>query len=543
MNTTLTVTPATPMTSAVTKPWERRALLALVGVFVLLAVTLYLPAEEDAFIYYRYAWNEAHGAGLAFNAGDPVEGFSGPLWMALLVLLARLGLDLPSAAPALGLACGALTVLATYSLALQVGLGRFARWAATLGVGLSYPFLVWARSGLETPFYSLLLVLFVKAWLAAGRAGGRQWRAGALALPVLLGRPEGILVLPAAWGERLTDRRDLAGAVRFTLPSVLGYGAYLIWRWQTFHSLVPNTSIKLYPLLLGRSLPQLLGYVAAVGVWPVLLPVWVLCRDRRALPDTGRRQLAVLFGTVALTSFFFHLAAGGDYRPAFRYLVPTLPLLLVAAWLAWERGGRRARGPLLALTLAGSLAFLAGNPPHLRDWPSRVYPRWRDPYSDTGHWGVRIARWIDAHVPAGSVVAFGQMGRVPYYLARQGHEIHFIDTLGLVDRDVAGLYRLDRKLGDLLRRLERGDSPRVALEEGRRERAERFADLLLLRRPDFILVESELDDYAMMRALLGRPAFAARYREIAALSPPGGAPYVRIYALIGGLRPAVGAAR
>ncbi len=545
-------------------PWERWALLALVGVFGLLAITLYLPAEEDAFIYYRYAWNWAHGSGLTFNAGDPVEGFSGPLWMALLALLARLGWDLPRAAPALGLACGALTVLATHALALQVGLGRFARWACTLGVGLSYPFIVWARSGLETPFYSLVLVLFVKGWLTAeltdrvdGGAAGRrrrQWLAGCLALPVLLGRPEGILVLPVVWIDRLTDRRDLAGALRYTLPSLLGYGAFLLWRWQTFHSWVPNTSIKLYPLLVGRSIPQLLGYVAALGLWPVALPAWTLWRwwstrnrrDRREDRERGeRRLLAALFGTVCLTSFFFHLAAGGDYRPAFRYLVPTLPILLVASWYSWELlcrrapalAGRRVRWGVLTLTLAGSLAFLAENPPRLRDWSSLVYPRWRDPYSDTEHWGVRIARWIDGNVPPGSVVAFGQMGRVPYYLARHGHEIRFIDTLGLVDREVAGLYRLDRKLGDLLRRVAGGQSLPSALEQGRRDRAEQFADLLLRRQPDFILVETELEDYAMMRALVGRPAFAARYREVVSLAPPGGAPYVRIYALAGGPRP------
>jgi arabinofuranosyltransferase len=72
-------------------PVSRRELWllgAVLLIFCLLAATLALPAEEDAFIYYRYAWNWAHGQGLVFNAGDPVEGFSGPLWMGILALVA-----------------------------------------------------------------------------------------------------------------------------------------------------------------------------------------------------------------------------------------------------------------------------------------------------------------------------------------------------------------------------------------------------------------------------------------------------------------------
>ncbi|MDP9122125.1 MAG: hypothetical protein M3O15_12300, partial [Acidobacteriota bacterium] len=112
-------------------------------VFTALAVALYAPAEEDAFIYYRYALNWAHGLGLVWNPGEPVEGYSSPVWMALIGALARLGLPLPAAVPALGIGCGAATVSGTWLLARRMGLERFGCLASALGLALSYPFVLW----------------------------------------------------------------------------------------------------------------------------------------------------------------------------------------------------------------------------------------------------------------------------------------------------------------------------------------------------------------------------------------------------------------
>src|SRR5262245_41427034 len=261
------------MTAEDLAPRSRRAelyvLAAALLVFGFLAVTIALPAEEDAFIYYRYAWNWAHGHGLVFNLGDPVEGFSGPLWMAVLALLAGLGFDLPMAAPAVGIACGAATLLATYALARKVGLSPFARRVAVWGLAVSYPFVIWSRSGLETPFYSLAIVIACTAYIAAeyplqdGRRS--RWLAAAMPLVVCLGRPEGLLLVPLMAADRLTGRKDYAGALRYVLPATVGYGGYLIWRFATFHSLVPNTSVKLYPLLIDRSSSQFFGYVLYLG--------------------------------------------------------------------------------------------------------------------------------------------------------------------------------------------------------------------------------------------------------------------------------------
>jgi len=511
----------------------RWALVAALLIFVFLAATLALPAEEDAFIYYRYAWNWAHGKGLVFNTGDPVEGFSGPFWMLVLGLLARAGFDLPSTAPLVGIACGIATLLATELLGRAVGLSRFGRLAAVFGVALSNPFVVWARSGLETPFYSLAITLAAGAYLWAeypvdGEARYR-WLAALAPVFVSLGRPEGVLLAGLLVIDRLADRRDLKGALRYGLPTAVGYGGYLVWRFLTFHSLVPNTSVKLYPLLIGRSTGQFLGYALYLGALPLLLPFLGLARTSKE--SANRRRLVFLLAVAGFLSVFFNFLSGGDYRPGFRYFIPTLPLVLVAVWYGFERLSRwtPARAALAALLFCGPLVLLWREPPKIVGWRETVLQEWRDPLSNNGHWGFEVASWIERHVPAGSVVAFGQMGHIPYYLAERGHEITFIDTLGLVDRPVARIYRIDRKLKMLAADVRAGHSLREALELGRRRRAQELAETVLGRHPDFILVETVLQDYEMMKALLASPGLAAHYRLIGQF-PPTGAPSLRIFA-------------
>jgi hypothetical protein len=171
---------------------------------------------------------------------------------------------------------------------------------------------------------------------------------------------------------------------------------------------------------------------------------------------------------------------------------------------------------------------LKENPPRLHDWRQEVYEKWRDPSTDSGNWGIRIARWLEERVPEHSVVAFGQMGRIPYYLARDGHEVTFVDTLGLVDREVARIYRFDGKIRDLLRDMRAGRSPREALALGRQRRAEQLAGTVLGKHPDFLLIESALNDYPMMRAIQESPELKTEYRQSGQL-PLEGLPYVRIY--------------
>src|SRR5919201_6464144 len=73
---------------------DRRRTATLVAVMVPMIVILIMGWQhrwiaDDGFINFRYVDQIRHGNGPVFNAGERVEAFTSPLWLALLV-----GLDL-----------------------------------------------------------------------------------------------------------------------------------------------------------------------------------------------------------------------------------------------------------------------------------------------------------------------------------------------------------------------------------------------------------------------------------------------------------------
>lgn len=525
---------------------DRWWVIAAISTFVLLSILTYLESEEDAFIYYRYAWNWVHGLGLVFNPGEWVEGFSSPVWMVFIALLGRLGLYLPRAAPALGILCGALTLIATYYLARAAGLERWGRLASVWGVALAYPVMVWARSGLDTPWYSLVLVSFVGAYLAAehprtsSSAPPTRWLALLLLPVVALSRPEGVLLAVPVLIDRWRSGRDGRGAGRYLAALGIGYGLLLIWRYVTFGTLLPNTSVKLHPEYIFRSSYQLVAFAAYFAGLLFLVPLIAWLRHRLD------RRLSFILLVVLTVTLLYQIVTGGDQKWYFRFCVPALPLLMVLFWgsladlfgaraLSWPSWGRRTLyGGLLLLLLAGSLVDI-GRVFQMPDVLVRVQEEWTDPYasiehlpfSDRAH--IVMARWIAENVPAGAVVAYGQMGKAPYYTLERGRDMRFIDTLGLTDRTIGQIYGLPSRVGGVIAALRAGNTLAAAVATTRHELANRLQHYLLdERRPDVIIVESRFADDLFMAALLSSEQFRQDYVPLAAV-PPGSNPYAMVY--------------
>ena len=76
---------------------------------------------EDAAISFAYARNWAAGDGLvAFAGGERIEGYSNPLWVALMAFFYLLGVDGFWSSKVMGMVFGGITVVLTYFLATEV---------------------------------------------------------------------------------------------------------------------------------------------------------------------------------------------------------------------------------------------------------------------------------------------------------------------------------------------------------------------------------------------------------------------------------------
>jgi hypothetical protein len=261
---------------------------------------------EDAMISMTYARNLLEGHGLNWaRAGEPVEGFTHPLWTALMIPANAAGIDprlrsLPVQLLSLGVLVA--NVLLVRRLMLRhFSTGRTRSWApAALLTASYYPLNYWALMGMETGLQALLITAMVlvaldlagdgltadqpetagaggaaPSTLAAGGAepstAARHRELWLLAAAAYLLRMDMLLAVAVvqafvALGGGLRRGRRAGwwqGAALFGAVA----GGYGVFRWFYFHDLLPNTYyLKLYriPLSvrLGRGLEMLQGSLA-----------------------------------------------------------------------------------------------------------------------------------------------------------------------------------------------------------------------------------------------------------------------------------------
>jgi hypothetical protein len=382
---------------------------ALLGALGLLRVAEFY--HDDAYISLRYAARLLAGDGLTWNAGERVEGFTHPLWLAQIALLGWVGVDLETASRLLG---------GLYLLAL-FGLWWRSRAAPLLLLVLATQpgLLLWSVSGLETTSFAFWLTLGAwLTWSAGGppaSAGTRGALAGAALAAAALTRPEGVGagLLAVAWlGAARRWRAACGAALAFALIT----GTYEGFRLAYFGDVLPNTAhAKLGGLALLANLDRGLAYLGeTAGVW---LPAALAAAVGLACA-AGRRPLAMLcIASPALASL---LLAGGDHMPAARLTVPLVVVLLFAAALAGRNGFRHAR-----LTTAMALLAAAGQTVLLFSMPVE-----RDAAAIMGEHVGRVLQFL---LPEGTVVATATAGSTPYFAP----SLRFIDTLGLNDRHIA----------------------------------------------------------------------------------------------------------
>lgn len=401
--------------------------------------------DEDTYISLRYARNLMDGNGLVWNpGGERVEGITNLLWTLILAGFSWLsGFGLPAVSLALGILCGALTLLVAYLWCrAEMIAGGFSWRGATYGalvapllLVLAPGFVFYAASGLETPFFALLIT---GGFYTLSRARSLLWYAagGAMLGAAALTRPEGALVL--AFGIGACVLASGSGRVRkvaaCALPGLAIVLTATLWRLWYYDSPVPNTFFvraKGLEVLEQWGWPYLAQ--AALASW---FPVaWLLAVGGALLSWKFLvRNLAVLSLVPVWCAYVMY--AGGDYMPAFRLIVPILPAVyvLAVAGFAWiyraipaPAGASLAKLAVLGLPVVAITAFavlqlpvqLAAERQHKID-----NDRWTEYRRSVGE--ALESRDPDALVAANAVGALG------YY-----SDLRILDMLGLNNASIA----------------------------------------------------------------------------------------------------------
>jgi hypothetical protein len=424
---------------------------ARLGLLLALASALALASswgyclQDDAFISFRYARNLVDGHGLVFNPGEAVEGYTNPSWTVLSAGLIALGLspELPIiAAGVLGL-LGLITV--GWRLAVTRG-GPAAVGAAGL-IAMHGGASLEAVQGLESTAFAALVAAGLWARLTALSAEGAGNPASTIPFSALLcaaaalTRPEGWLLMALLEGLPLLGRalpgpggglRAALTAVPARLPAwgtfLLIAGAHLVWRWQTYGELVPNTffvkvggteaqALRGLRYLADQALAQPTG--AALALVGATLGLGGLRG-----PAAARAQTALILGLPAV--FLAYVAAvGGDFKATGRFVLPLLgPLGLLAAGALAAAGARLGRPwlPVAAALLLGAVDL------------GRQLPALRAAADERNAVALRdaaVGRFLHENARPDAVLAIHSAGAVPYYSG-----LRTIDMWGLSDKHI-----------------------------------------------------------------------------------------------------------
>lgn len=438
-------------------------LLAIPLVVLALGAWHYRWMHDDGFINLRVVSQIRAGNGPVFNAGERVEAFTSPLWVAMLLLgdlLTPIRLEWIAVLSGLALSLGGLTMALWGSIRLQRGIAERALWlpvGALVFVSFA-PVWRFTTGGLENGLTYAWLgsCLFALATWSTRDDTLPRWQAIVLGLGPLV-RPELLLmsvafvalVVGAQWRrDRWRDRLSLLAAA-FALPVL-----YEIFRMGYYASLVPNTAIakeasrsywfwgRFYfrQMMLESYALWLPLLILLLGAYVPL--VWLLRRDAR----NRALLVAATFVVGGLVVGLYIVRVGGDYMPA-RLLLPSLfavlaPVSVVpakkqfvgatlaVAWavvaIVWLRSGVDIPGFNIPRNAITAEQFLG------RDFDARFAA----PGVYVDHRLMPGTPLFDDRLPA-----FYGVGVTSYKL---GPDVYVLDLLGLGDPFTAHL-RLDRR--------------------------------------------------------------------------------------------------
>ncbi len=408
-------------------------MLLLLLLLLLHASRYGLCIQDDAFISFRYAYNLVHGHGLVYNPGERVEGYTNFLWTLMLAGVMALGINPLLAAAAGGVASVATLMLITWRM------GRMepasSPWNSLLAPALlaaNGSLVLESVQGLETAFFCMLLMGGIRAVILEQAHPRRRPDSALWFSLAALTRPEAVLVYAWSQGFRLLWTRALPPARqrRGWLLFLLVVGAHFAFRLWYYGYPFPNT----FYAKTGGGTAQLwrgLGYVGAFfWRYPGLGMLLALgARNACAVGRASRRfGPCFLLGTIVVYLAYV-VAVGGDFKPTWRFVAPTLaPMALLAqaglqavarwprrrlAWAAWF---------VLALTWTG------------RDAISNIYRARAEAAfrADTMYDLMTVGSFLRDTLLPGTLVAMHSAGTVAFVSG-----LPTIDMWGVADVHIA----------------------------------------------------------------------------------------------------------
>jgi len=308
---------------------------------------------DDIFIGFRYIDNYLNGNGWVYNVGEHVEGYTNYLWLVIIAYFQKANFDPVNVSITLGIICFFLVLVIFGFISYKVNNSfknkLFIPFSLLL-LALNYDFAVWASSGLETSFYTLLMSAAFYVYFFTDIK--RPWKLLATGLIIslsMLTRPDslmfaglsGFFLLLRSVILKNNFRKTASELILFVLPVLVIYVPYFTWRYNFYGYPFPNTYYSKLAYLTSFDkgfyyiwLYLQVHYITFLFLFS-LIPLYrwgfkeggnFKQKIRLITEDKIKSVFIFSFTCVVLYWFVFIAKVGGDFMYA-RFMVPTMPFI------------------------------------------------------------------------------------------------------------------------------------------------------------------------------------------------------------------------
>lgn len=420
-----------------TKQIEYLVFAAVLFLGILHVLSFGLCLQDDSYIGLRYSRNIAEGHGPVFNPGEHVEGYTNFLWIILSTVPFAAGIDPILFTRIIGVLSALFAAFSVSRLAGQISRSRKASAAAAF-LFVSLPFaMAEAAMGLETLlFTALVLSGFARYFLEYAEPDRSGLGSGIFLALAALTRPEGLavgfflliidLMRLKLHGRTMEISRQMKSRwIVFGLSAI----AHTSFRWFYYGDIVPNTFhakvgggisalSRGFSYLRKFTFDSLLLVISGVTGAAVLIRI---CRD-------NRRFYAAVISLFLISYLVYVVYVGGDFKPTHRFFVLPSALFAVLAGSVFSFFVSRCKKRSVIL-LSFLILFVVAAQSFLLGERVREFARWRESVLPVH---IAAGRWLGDEFPAGTLIATGNAGVVPFE-----SNLPCIDMHGLCDRVIA----------------------------------------------------------------------------------------------------------
>ena len=426
------------------------SLPVMVIIFYVTATFHFSYTPDDTYIYLQFAKNFIGGNGMSFNAGEPTYGFTSPLWLLIISLGGKMGVDIYFAAKVLDLFLASVSIAIFFILAFEVIRDVVTALLATAVFSMNAWLIRWTGSGMETSLAVLLVLLAF--WYCI-----RNEYILAIVVTTLLSlvRPESFLLVGCIVVDLYINSKSKPRALKMGASLVLLYLVFLlpwwIYAYVNFGRIFPNTGLakaglNLDPVDILHTLGNSIGTVALTDGLSMAVILFVglayLIRRKntsvRTREDEGEAfylSRNFIVGGLWIVSIVLLYSVTG-VNVVSRYFLLVIPIVIILAFLLTHQVLVRLFMPRFVYSAIIALTILMCAQNQLM-YRLVVLPRAEAFESSTMEYCfIPIGKYLAEHSQEGETVLVPDIGAIGYFSQRK-----IYDPAALISPEMLPLLR------------------------------------------------------------------------------------------------------